>query len=232
MTDTDLFTAGESTDGNQLSNAVTTDTPDVKTNVSVGSLSTMVLPELRALANQAGVKGTSGMRKNELIAAIKEIRGQANGASAAGAPSAEDSGKSDTTSAEAPAAHDTERFDNRGAAPGTTQRLPRRRDRPARTADEADRRGSNTREGTATGEADNRQGAPTGHQDGRAPSKTPVATRAVTSKARAVSSRVATTTVTVVRAGGGAASAIARAAVNGRAKAPTPNCVRTTSSSR
>ena len=35
-------------------------------------LITMVLPELRALANQVGVKGTSGMRKNELIAAIQE----------------------------------------------------------------------------------------------------------------------------------------------------------------
>ena len=83
MTDTDLFTAGESTDSDQLSNAVTTrhsrrqEHSDVK--APVGSLSTMVLPELRALANQAGVKGTSGMRKNELIAAIKETRGQANG---------------------------------------------------------------------------------------------------------------------------------------------------------
>ena len=40
-----------------------------------GSLATMVLPELRALASQVGVKGTSGMRKGELIAAINEIRG-------------------------------------------------------------------------------------------------------------------------------------------------------------
>jgi transcription termination factor Rho len=39
----------------------------------------MVLPELRALASQVGVKGTSGMRKNELIAAITEIRGSHNG---------------------------------------------------------------------------------------------------------------------------------------------------------
>jgi len=40
-----------------------------------GSLATMVLPELRVLAGQVGVKGTSGMRKGELIAAITEIRG-------------------------------------------------------------------------------------------------------------------------------------------------------------
>ncbi len=162
MTDTDLFTADESTDGNQLSNAVTKDTPDVETNVSVGSLSTMVLPELRALANQAGVKGTSGMRKNELIAAIQEIRGQANGASAAGAPLSEDSGKSDTATAEAPAAQ--------GEQNGATTEVPRRERRSvsreagsaAPTTDEADRESSGTREGTATGEADNRQGVQQG----------------------------------------------------------------------
>jgi transcription termination factor Rho len=39
----------------------------------------MVLPELRALANRVGVKGTSGMRKNELIEAIRAREGQANG---------------------------------------------------------------------------------------------------------------------------------------------------------
>jgi transcription termination factor Rho len=35
----------------------------------------MVLPELRALANSVGVKGTSGMRKGDLISAIRETRG-------------------------------------------------------------------------------------------------------------------------------------------------------------
>jgi transcription termination factor Rho len=128
VTDTDLFTAGENTDSNPLSTAVTTDAPDVKPNASSGSLSTMVLAELRALANQVGVKGTSGMRKNELIAAIKEIRGQANGTSAPAAP--EDSGKSDQSDtatadapAEAPAAH--------GEQNGSTGEPPRRERRGA-----------------------------------------------------------------------------------------------------
>jgi transcription termination factor Rho len=58
---------------------------------SDGSLATMVLPELRALANRAGVKGASGMRKNELIAAIRESRGQANGAPSDDGPSSQDS---------------------------------------------------------------------------------------------------------------------------------------------
>ncbi len=93
MTETDLVTAGDSTENDKLSNTVTPDTsagpdasgsgPEANTSASDGSLSTMVLPELRALANRAGVKGTSGMRKNELIAAIRESRkGHANGAPA------------------------------------------------------------------------------------------------------------------------------------------------------
>ena len=96
MTDTDLnvITADESTDGKQRSDAVTTNNQDAQTTASVdkgaGSLSTMVLPELRALANRAGVKGTSGMRKNELIAAIQETRGQANGTSTTPTPSEHD----------------------------------------------------------------------------------------------------------------------------------------------
>jgi transcription termination factor Rho len=138
VTDTDLFTASESTDGNQPSKSVTTDTPDAKSNVSVGSLSTMVLPELRALANQAGVKGTSGMRKNELIAAIQESRGQANGVSAAGA-TPDGSDKSDTTTAEAPAAQGEQ---NDSATEG-----PHR-----------ERRSASRDAGSATRTADKRQG--------------------------------------------------------------------------
>jgi transcription termination factor Rho len=155
VTDTDLFTASESTDGNQPSKSVTTDTPDVKSNVSVGSLSTMVLPELRALANQAGVKGTSGMRKNELIAAIQESRGKANGVSAAGAPS-DSSDKSDTTTPEAPAAQG-EQNDSATEGPRRERRSGSRdAGSAARTADEADREGS--RGGKTSGEADNRRG--------------------------------------------------------------------------
>ncbi|BBY25212.1 transcription termination factor Rho [Mycobacterium stomatepiae] len=172
MTDTDLFTADESTDSNQLSNAVTTDTPDVKTNVSAGSLSTMVLPELRALANQAGVKGTSGMRKNELIAAIKEIRGQANGTSAA----SEDTGKSEQdknqqkTADEEPTAQGEQKD---SATEGGQRRERRGASREAgsaeRAADETPGEGSQNRNGTATREADKRDG---GQGQGQKESKT------------------------------------------------------------
>jgi transcription termination factor Rho len=110
VTDTDLVTAGDSTENDKLSNSVTHDTSagpdapgsatDANTSASDGSLSTMVLPELRALANRAGVKGTSGMRKNELIAAIRESRqGRANGTPANGGAG----GESHNHATEAPA---------------------------------------------------------------------------------------------------------------------------------
>ena len=83
MTDTDLIAAGS---GAEKSDLPATATPEISTSAPVvdqerapqgdGALATMVLPELRALANEVGVKGTSGMRKNELIAAIREQRGE------------------------------------------------------------------------------------------------------------------------------------------------------------
>jgi transcription termination factor Rho len=97
VTETDLATAGGSAEQAELPNTVNTEfsspakpdvthqpapaadpppTADVTTDASKGSLSTMVLPELRALANSVGVKGASGMRKSELIAAIRESRGE------------------------------------------------------------------------------------------------------------------------------------------------------------
>ena len=106
MTDTDLVTAGDSTADDKLSNPVTPDTSgenDAHLSAPDGSLATMVLPELRALANRSGVKGTSGMRKSELIAAIQETRqgGRSNGASANGGAGAE-SGHHDTKPADNP----------------------------------------------------------------------------------------------------------------------------------
>jgi transcription termination factor Rho len=96
VTETDLVTAGGSPEQAELPNSVISqdsspapaDAPsaapaadpapkaDVTTDASKGSLSAMVLPELRALANTVGVKGASGMRKSELIAAIRESRGE------------------------------------------------------------------------------------------------------------------------------------------------------------
>ncbi|MEB3981126.1 transcription termination factor Rho [Mycobacterium sp. 663a-19] len=169
MTDTDLFTASESTDGDRPSDPVNTDkpdakSPDAKSDVSVGSLSTMVLPELRALANRAGVKGTSGMRKNELIAAIQEIRGQANGASAPSAPPDADD-KSDTATAEAPAAQG-EQGDSADEAPRRERRdASRDAGSVTRTAEEADRKDAKD---AKDGKEDAKEGAKEGPREGKA----------------------------------------------------------------
>ncbi len=117
MTDTDIITAEDSA-------------PDKPSQAPVnqpaesGSLATMVLPELRAMASRAGVKGASGMRKSDLIAAIRDS--QNGGGSRGGAD----------TAAETPAAE--KRRDERPARDGgdakTEPREPRepREDRPAR----------------------------------------------------------------------------------------------------
>lgn len=142
MSDTDLITASDSTDVTSVSAATesresratqeTKDTPatsDVKTTASAGSgsLSTMVLPELRALANQVGVKGTSGMRKSELIAAIQEIRSQSNGVSAAKAPAAEAAEPTaDASKTEAPTATEAPAKDEQSDQPSEPRRRERR----------------------------------------------------------------------------------------------------------
>jgi transcription termination factor Rho len=166
VTETDLITAGDSTENNKLSNSVTTDTPEaaasgvdtptpaasgaassdtdtsapVEANsLSEGALATMVLPELRALANRAGVKGTSGMRKNELIAAIREIRGRANGTPSDGEPSSQDSDRAGAGAPTAPAqtasATEAQRRERRGASREAGSPAGTEAGSPARTAD-------------------------------------------------------------------------------------------------
>jgi len=123
VTETDLVTAGDSTESGKLSDPVTTETSsahdspesaaDANSNASEGSLATMVLPELRALANRAGVKGTSGMRKNELIAAIKETReGHANGVASNGGGERDTDNHGDDHAAEATTNHAETKVDD------------------------------------------------------------------------------------------------------------------------
>jgi transcription termination factor Rho len=150
VTETDLITAGGSSENAELPNTVTSEisspaeadasvatptaetapTADVASGDRAGSLSTMVLPELRALAKQVGVEGASGMRKSELIAAIRERRGESNGRlredaaakdATTPADTATESGADNQASGEADERQPQQRRERRGASrePGT-----------------------------------------------------------------------------------------------------------------
>ena len=147
MTDTDLITTQDRspqtlTGQTESSSAVKSDSPTTASAPDAGgSLSTMVLPELRALANSVGVKGTSGMRKGDLISAIRETRG--GGGSQRGSAD-ESSTQAATADAESP------RADEQGSSDGGQNRRPDRRAREAgaegggeRKADGAERRADN-----------------------------------------------------------------------------------------
>ncbi|MEB3065623.1 transcription termination factor Rho [[Mycobacterium] zoologicum] len=150
MTETDLFTAEGSAEQDTLSTPESTpETPSHSaaevsspTTAEAGaasdaSLSAMVLPELRALANRVGVKGTSGMRKSELIAAIRDVNGNGgnsvNGGEAAQAAESPESAPSAEPSAQAPAnGAEPAGADNQaeGQVEGQTEGgAPRRRER-------------------------------------------------------------------------------------------------------
>ncbi|MGV0646706.1 transcription termination factor Rho [Mycolicibacterium sp. XJ879] len=146
MTETDLITADGSSDNNALSNTVNSDNPaavDAPNSASSaeavstaggasaargGSLSSMVLPELRALAKEIGIEGASGMRKSELVAAIRDRRGQANGRGGGdAAPAATDTPAAEK--AEKSADQPAENADNPGSGDGNDAPTRQRRER-------------------------------------------------------------------------------------------------------
>ena len=123
MTDTDLIMADGGIDDQTAlpvivaSNAAITSGSADDSRGS--SLAAMVLPELRALAGRVGVKGTSGMRKNELIAAIRERQ---SGPDSADSESGHRNGGNTEPSQEAPPARRERRGTSRlGGAPSAGQ---------------------------------------------------------------------------------------------------------------
>ncbi|WP_099251285.1 transcription termination factor Rho [Mycobacterium sp. shizuoka-1] len=117
----------------------------------------MVLPELRALANKVGVKGTSGMRKSDLIAAIKEHQNGGNGSSqrpaeAAPAPAAEAAAapapaaeQPAAEAAPAPAAEPRENAEPTGGEPRRRERRTATRDAGAAGGENAPQKSQDNR---------------------------------------------------------------------------------------
>ncbi|MFV1365236.1 transcription termination factor Rho [Mycolicibacterium elephantis] len=150
MTDTDLITADGSSDDAALSKTVNSNTPaavdapasasageaapatDAASGNRSGSLSSMVLPELRALAKEIGIDGASGMRKSELVAAIRDRRGESNGRAGAG---------NDAPGAAEKTAEKAATGDNAGGSDDNDQPARQRRER----------RGANRGAGAPTG---------------------------------------------------------------------------------
>ena len=150
MTETDLITAHDHAPHAETTAAVTSDSPTSSTvsdSAAGGSLATMVLPELRALANSVGVKGTSGMRKNDLISAIRETQNGGGGGSRA----ADVDPPAKVESAEVP------RADSESAAPAEPAERTERR---------ADNRADNRNDNRADNRTDNRDSAESGGEPG------------------------------------------------------------------
>ncbi|MGK8553359.1 transcription termination factor Rho [Nocardia gipuzkoensis] len=109
MTDTDLLaTPGVESNptGDRESESGQISKMSEHTDVARSGLTGMLLPQLRALAGELGIRGTSGMRKGDLIAAIKE--NQAAGKPAKAEKPAKGEAKSAVTAkADAPAKGDS-----------------------------------------------------------------------------------------------------------------------------
>src|SRR5690625_5278284 len=117
-------TAAQSGVATAPDNGTVTTTPD-------GSLSAMVLPELRALANRVGVKGASGMRKNDLIAAIRAVNADDGGTGDNGGSGGETPAGAQPQAAEANGGEPARAEADEAAGAGAAQAPPRRERRSA-----------------------------------------------------------------------------------------------------
>ena len=165
MTDTDLITAQDRTGQTEPPAAVKSDSPDAtpaSDGSTGGSLATMVLPELRALATSRGVKGTSGMRKNELISAIRETQHGGGNQSRSQAAPANESPRADTGSprpeAETTGEGPNQRPDRRAREAGSDDGAERRADNRNENRDSSDQGGESSGQNNRDDDGDGRGG--------------------------------------------------------------------------
>ena len=156
MTDTDLITAEDRTPPTESPAAVKSNSPDS----AEGSLATMVLPELRALANSVGVKATSGMRKNELISAIRETQNGGGTQSSAGgrgqATAPDDAPRADAAASRPESGGDDNRRPERNERRGDG--TERRADNRSDNRDSADQGGESSGQQNRDDDGDGRGG--------------------------------------------------------------------------
>jgi len=156
VTDTDLITAEDRTPPTESPAAVKSNSPDS----AEGSLATMVLPELRALANSVGVKATSGMRKNELISAIRETQNGGGTQSSAGgrgqATAPDDAPRADAAASRPESGGDDNRRPERNERRGDG--TERRADNRSDNRDSADQGGESSGQQNRDDDGDGRGG--------------------------------------------------------------------------
>ncbi|KAA0018057.1 transcription termination factor Rho [Antrihabitans cavernicola] len=129
MTDTDLLATPV---GNSETDSPVSQAKDSQSTSPTAGLSGMLLPQLRALAGQLGIKGTSGMRKGDLIGAIKDSQTSTRPAKS-------------TPATEAAAPVETTPVVAESAAPATAEPAPARTDEPRRDNKSDDTRNEDTK---------------------------------------------------------------------------------------
>ncbi|MFE7743089.1 transcription termination factor Rho [Nocardia sp. NPDC057455] len=124
MTDTDLLaTPGVESNptGDRESESGQISKMSEHTDVARSGLTGMLLPQLRALAGELGIRGTSGMRKGDLIAAIKENQAAGRAAAKAEKPAKSEAKSAVTAKADTPAKADAPAKTAASAAPAKAE---------------------------------------------------------------------------------------------------------------
>ncbi|UGT53787.1 transcription termination factor Rho [Nocardia asteroides] len=171
MTDTDLLAtpgveSNPTNSGGRESESGQISKMSEHTDVARSGLTGMLLPQLRALAGELGIRGTSGMRKGDLIAAIKE--NQAGAPAKAGKPAEAAAVTADAPAAKADAPAKSE-APAKNDAPAKAQ-APAKAERPAKAdkAASAEKQAAETRTEQAPAEqAESKPAAESTEDSGR-----------------------------------------------------------------